>query len=115
MSTLDVIALGLLLVMVPAATAFPILYAWQPWSSEAVGRALMLSSVGLALLVDFAVLYRLLDGEIPPGVRVVVYLLIAVGMYYQLFNLVRAQRRRRRRRRRVSDPGPTITEEGSTR
>jgi hypothetical protein len=88
---LALVAVVLLFSMLLPVNAFPILYAMTPWWRTHIGRATMTLFAGLAMLVDFAVLYRLVAGEAPDWLRVVVYGLIAAGLYYTLWVLVREQ------------------------
>jgi len=93
--------LWLVVAMVPFATANPILYAYiYNWRRSPEGRAVMTLSIGLALLVDLAVLYALLPwfpGK--PAVAAVVYALILLGLARFTVVLVRGLREQCRRKR----------------
>jgi hypothetical protein len=95
--TLDLL---LVVAMVPFATVNPFLYALIfNWRRSAEGRALMTCFVGLALLVDFAVLYALLPWfPAKPYVAAVVYALILTGFIRFTLVLVRELRSQHRRR-----------------
>lgn len=101
--TLD---LWLVVAMVPFATANPILYAYIfNWRRSPEGRAVMNLSIGLALLVDIAVLYALVPWF--PGKPIVaagVYVLILLGMARFTVVLVRGLREQRRRKRAKARP-----------
>jgi len=91
--SVDTIAAVLVLLAAPPATLFPLLYVWLPWWRSAVGRALMVSSTGLALLIDVS-LARMWLGEDYPlrdAVRLTVYTLITVGVYFKLAALLITQ------------------------
>lgn len=93
--------LWLVVAMVPFATVNPILYRLVfDWRRSPEGRALMTCFVGLALLVDFAVLYAALP-KFPakPYVAAGVYALILTGFVRFTLVIVRELRAQRRRRR----------------
>ena len=82
----------------PAANMFWLLY-WTtaPWWRSWSGRAVITSKLGLAVLVDAAVLYRLL-GRDYYGHEVIVLVafgLITVGTWLYLFAFAHEQYRRR--------------------
>ena len=94
----DTIAVLMILAAAPAATAFPIAYAiFAPWWRTVAGRALMTSSVALALLIDISLLYQWLgsDYALRDVVRFSVYGLILAGTWMQLGALVYQQIRYR--------------------
>lgn len=91
----------LVYVAVPGATLFPILYMWAaPWSKSTVGRAIVTSKIGLALLVDLSLVYRFLGPDYPGHDQAVLaaFALIVVGTYLYLLALVREQLGKRRRK-----------------
>lgn len=99
----DAIAVLLILCAAPPATLFPILYAIvAPWRSTVAGRALMTSSVALALLIDISLIYQWLgdDYALRDVVRFSVYVLILCGAWMQLGALVYQQIRYRKHHRR---------------
>ena len=88
--TADLAALLLIVGTAPAITLFTVLYGlttkwWQQW----IGRALFLSSMGLALLVDISLLYRVLgdDYALRDVVRLTVYSIIFLGAWFKLIAL----------------------------
>lgn len=89
---LDVAAVFLIFAAAPPATMFPIVYAFRPWRSSMIGRALMTKAIGLALLIDISIAYIVMgdDYAFRDLVRVLVYGVIVVGIYYQFIAMVRA-------------------------
>lgn len=90
----DHLAVLFILVAAPAATAFPFCFAWISrgvWYRNPAGRALMTSSVALALLIDISLLYQWLgdDYALRDVVRLTVYALIAAGAWQKLYALLR--------------------------
>jgi len=97
--TADNAAYVLLIASAPPATLFPLLYGFTlPWYASLIGRALMISSVGLALLVDISLAYRILGAEYQARdfVRISVFSLITIGSYLQLWALIRERQANRR-------------------
>jgi hypothetical protein len=88
-SAYEVFLLVTLCVAAPAATFYAFFYVWRPWYSTPQGRALMLKSVGSAMLLDMA-LAAVLWPEYPgrDTVRVVAFTLWAVGIVYLLGTLL---------------------------
>lgn len=96
--TADHIAVILVALAAPAATAFPIIYALtSPWWRSLLGWALMHAAVGLALLIDISLLYAWLgdDYAARDAVRLSVYALIVVGAWLQCAALLVEKFRRR--------------------
>lgn len=90
--SLDAIAVALIVLAAPAATCFPIVYAFRPWRDSLIGRALMTKAVGVALLIDLSIAYQIL-GDNYPGrdyVRLGVYSLIVIGIWFQFIAMIRA-------------------------
>ena len=85
-------AVALTLLAAPPATVFPFAYAWISrgiWWRTPTGRALMVSSTGLALLINISLVYRVLgDYALRDTVRLSVFALIAVGVWLKLGALV---------------------------
>lgn len=82
-------AVALIIIAAPAATLFPFVYGWVArgvWWHNPTGRALMASSVGLALLIDIALIYKAFgdDYALRDAVRLSVYALIALGAWLKL-------------------------------
>lgn len=75
---------------------FPIVYAFRPWRQSAIGRALMVKAVGMALLIDISIIYNVLGDNYPLRnlVRVIVYALIVVGIWSQFIAMLRAGKKR---------------------
>lgn len=90
--TLNAIAVALIVLAAPAATCFPIVYAFRPWRDSLIGRALMTKAVGVALLIDISIAYQFLGNDYPGRdyVRVGAYALIAVGIWFQFIAMIRA-------------------------
>ena len=95
----DTIAYGLIWLAVLPATLFPIIYFFRPWWRSLAGRALMTSSLGLALLIDISLAYKVFGNDYPgrDAVRLTVYALIVAGSWMILFALFRAGGPGRRR------------------
>jgi hypothetical protein len=55
--TLRMITRIVLVIAAIGSTSFPVVYAFSPWRTRAVGRVLMLLGVSLALAVDLTVLF----------------------------------------------------------
>ena len=89
----DTAAVLLVVVAAPAATTFPLLYAWvarRVWWRTWTGRALMTSSTALALLIDISLAYQAFgdDYALRDVVRLTVFALIAAGAWLKLGALV---------------------------
>lgn len=89
---LDMIAVALIFAAAPPATMFPIVYAFRPWRRSMIGRALMVKAVGLALLIDISIAYIVMgdDYAYRDLVRVAVYGLIVVGIWWQFIAMAKA-------------------------
>lgn len=99
MST-DTAAVLLIIAAAPAATLFPIGYAWvarDVWWRTPAGRALMTSSTALALLIDISLAYQAFGDDYPAReiVRLSVFALIAAGAWLSLGALIHESRRNR--------------------
>lgn len=73
--------------IVPAATLFPIWYAFQPWWRSHIGRALMAHGLGTLLLFDLTALSPVLP-EHYPGEQIVGFAILtfyAIGTWYLLY------------------------------
>ena len=97
----DTAAVILVLVAAPAATLFPICYAWISrglWWRTPAGRALMVSSTALALLIDISLAYQWLGDDYAARdvVRLTVYALIATGAWLKLGALLWEHHKQRR-------------------
>lgn len=92
MST-ETLALWIIWAAAPPATLVPILYAIAArWYRSLEGRALMASSLALALLIDLALLFRAWDGhrELKRDVALVVYVLICLGAWLMFLFVTRS-------------------------
>lgn len=94
--TIDDVALVLLCLSAPAATLYPLLFGFTTrWHESLIGRALLTKAVGLALLIDISLTYRILGADYQGRdvARLTVFGLITVGVWMQLYALVRQKRR----------------------
>lgn len=92
----DPISTLLIVAALVAATGFVGLYLTNsPWRLTNVGRAMMTLAVGLVLLCLTALLFNLLGPNYPfrPLVRNFSYLVLNLGLWWQLINLVKMQNR----------------------
>ncbi len=85
----DTLAVLLIIAAAPAATLFPFAYAWIArgvWWREPIGRALMVSSTGLALLIDISLAYQAFGDNyaLRDVVRLTVFAWIALGAWLKL-------------------------------
>lgn len=97
----DTVSLLLIVVAAPPLTMFVPYYAWVArglWWRNPAGRALMVSTSGLALLVDISLLYAVFGDDYPlrDVVRLTVYAWIALGSWLKFGALVYESRHRRR-------------------
>lgn len=87
----DTAAIVIVIAIAPAATGFALLYMLaSPWWTTAIGRAMLISSTALALLVDIALIYQWLgdDYRFRDAVRLTVYLWICLGAWWKFGALV---------------------------
>lgn len=100
--TADTIALMLVIGTAPPATLFALVYGFTtPWWRTMIGRALLISSTGLALLVDISLLYQWLGDQyaLRDVVRLMVYAFIFLGAWLKLASLATEKYRAYRARR----------------
>lgn len=95
----DTLAVLLVVMAAPAATAFPFAYAWIArgvWWRTPTGRALMTSSTALALLIDISLAYKAFgdDYALRDAVRLTVYGLVVLGAWLKLGALLYEARNR---------------------
>lgn len=92
--TAEHLAVALIVIAAPAATMFPFVYAFRPWHTTLIGRALMVQSVGLMLLIDISLAYKAFgdDYALRDAVRLTVYALITLGTWGVFLALVRTPR-----------------------
>lgn len=91
MTTADIIAVGILLATAPAITLFSIIYGLtSPWYRTLIGRALFVSSSGLAMLVDISLVYQWLGDNyaLRDVVRISVFSYICLGAWLKLTAVV---------------------------
>lgn len=103
MTTADKLAVAMILAAAPAVTLFPIVYGLtSPWRRHLLGWGLLMSSTGLALLIDISLAYQWLgdDYALRDAVRLTVYALIVVGAWIMLAALVLVKVRAFREHRR---------------
>lgn len=97
----DTAVLILLVVAWIPATFFPILYSRVRWWSTLPGRALFVQGVGMGLLINISLAYRVL-GEDYAGrdvARLAVFGLVAAGLWAIYFAQILEQRRGNRNNR----------------
>lgn len=87
-------AIGVIIIMILAVpvTIVPIFYYFVfPWREYLEGKAVMISAVGLALLVDLSLLFKIADIPlvVKLGIADGVYALVLVGSIYKLAALIR--------------------------
>lgn len=97
----DLLAAFLVTAAAPPLTLFPFFYAWIArgvWWRASAGRALMVSTTGLALLVDISLAYQVFGDDYPyrDVVRNTVYALIAAGAWLKFGSLIYEWRKGRR-------------------
>lgn len=93
------IAYVLLILAAAPATAFPICYAWFSrgvWHTHPTGRALMLSSTALAVLLDWELLTAVVPvpPEVEQSLTLAILALIAGGAWLKLGALLYEARHR---------------------
>lgn len=78
----------------PPMNLFPLLYSRSPWASSLVGRSLMTSSVGLALLIDLSLMIRVFGPDYygHDVIVLVAFAIMILGSYMQFFSLLKARR-----------------------
>lgn len=93
---IDDVALVLLLLTAPPSTLYPIVFGLTTrWRGTLMGPALLTKSIGLALLVDLSLAYRVLGAGYQGRdvARVTVFALITVGVWMQTYALLRQKHR----------------------
>lgn len=98
----DTAAVLLVVSAAPPATLFPLIYGFTVrWWTFPIGRALMVSSTALGLLVDISLAYQWLgdDYYLRDVVRLTVFSLISLGAWLKLVAILLEKRRGRRARR----------------
>lgn len=100
--TVDQAAQWLVYAAAPPVTVFVVLYAFTtPWWSTWIGRALLVSSIGFALLIDLSVLYQWLGADYlgRAAVRLTVLSLVCAGAWLKLTALLTEKWRGHKTRR----------------
>jgi hypothetical protein len=95
----EIVALVTVAAIAPFATAFAALYFWTvPWWQTLIGRAMLASSAGLALLVDISLLYQWLGDNYQQRdiVRLAVFFTVLIGAVFKLQALALEKYRARR-------------------
>lgn len=93
----DLVAIIVVVGIAATSSTFAVVYATtRPWWTTTIGRAMLISSSGLALLTDIALLYNFLgdDYALRDAVRLTVYIVILIGSCYKLRALLRERRGR---------------------
>lgn len=101
----EVAALVIVAAIAPPATLFAIIYGLTvPWWATTIGRAMLISSTGLALLVDISLLYQVFGENyaLRDWVRLSVFMIVCLGAWYKFGALV-LEKVRARREHRESD------------
>lgn len=96
--TADEIFKVLVLVSLPAAIAYPVIYGTQTkWWRSWIGRALLIKALGLLLLLLFSALFYTFGPNYigRDTFRIVGMSLLTVGLYVALFAMYRELRRGR--------------------
>lgn len=88
--------LGVLCAAAIVQTTFVLVYATRPWWRAFTGRALFVKSAALMLLVDLGVLNRFADYSGKRSLEDAVWLLVLLGMVWQLIALAHGPRIDRR-------------------
>ena len=99
--TADTAAILLVLSAAPPATLFPLIYGFTVrWWTFPIGRALMVSSTALGLLIDISLLYNWLgdDYYLRDVVRLTVFSLISAGAWLKLVAILLEKTRGKRAR-----------------
>ena len=99
--TADTAAILLVLSAAPPATLFPLIYGFTVrWWTFPIGRALMVSSSALGMLIDISLLYNWLgdDYALRDVVRLTVFSLISAGAWLKLVAILLEKTRGKRDR-----------------
>lgn len=98
----DTAAVVIVAAIAPPATLFAIIYGFTvPWWETMIGRAMLISSTGLALLVDISLLYQVFGDNYAARdvVRLSVFLIVCAGAWWKFAALVNEKLAARRERR----------------
>lgn len=94
----DTAALVAIISIAPTSTLFALVYGFTvPWWETLIGRAMLASSTGLAMLVDITLLYQWLgdDYALRDMVRLSVFFTVSLGAAYKAAALVNGKLRER--------------------
>lgn len=80
-------------------TMFIGLYTLFPWWNDPLGRALFFKALSIAILLDLALLSRVVDMPMEDTLFTFLYFAFAVGVWVQAFTFLRIQWRGERRDR----------------
>lgn len=80
-----------IIVAATGQTAFVLLYTTYPWWQRFLGRALFFKAMAFALLVDIAVAGRIWDWKYEDATFVILYWLLAFGIWVQFFAFLRVK------------------------
>jgi hypothetical protein len=72
-------------------TAFVLLYLFWPWWKNFLGRALFFKALALAVLVDVAVIGRMVDWRYEDATFVVLYWVMGFGVWFQFTSFLRVR------------------------
>lgn len=72
-------------------TAFALLYMTFPWWKSFLGRALFFKAAAFMLLVDIAVVGRIYDWSFEEVTFIVLYWILAIGVWFQFFAFLRVR------------------------
>lgn len=72
-------------------TAFVLLYLFWPWWKNFLGRALFFKATALMLLVDVAVIGRMVDWRYEDATFVGLYWLLGIGVWTQFLTFLRVR------------------------
>ena len=78
-------------------TTFVAIYATRPWFRSFTGRAIFVKASALMLLVDVSVVHAFIDYPAEQTVEDLVYVLVLLGMTWQLIALLYEPRLGRRK------------------
>jgi hypothetical protein len=93
--TADDIRFALVAFAVLPATGFTLVYGLRsPWYRSLLGRALFTHALGMALLIDISVAYKMFGDDYPGRdvVSISVYAVIIAGTWAQFIALLRERR-----------------------
>lgn len=72
-------------------TAFVLSYLLWPWWKNFLGRALFFKAIAFAVLVDVAVIGRMIDWRYEDATFVALYWVLGFGVWFQFFSFLRVR------------------------